>query len=357
MKADLSSIICGHGKEYLEKSNNRILPSHKKALYDLAYCRTDAFGGEVYFCKSCNKKHYSFHSCGNRHCPKCQNYSADEWIEKQTERLLPVNYFLVTFTLPFELRSFAYNNQKLVYSLLMKTAFKSLQDTLKKPKYLGAQIGALGVLHTCTRDLRYHPHVHFLIPGGGLSFNNNKWVKLPNSSFLFNEKALGKVFKAKFQHEIEKKDLKKFTSVAAAWCKPWIVNCKSAGRGETVLKYLAQYIYRIAISNNRIISLKDGMVTFKYKENESKQFKFKTISAVDFLSLFMKHILPKNFQKVRSYGFLAGASKEKFKKIKILLKVIKKDKKKIKEKKELLCPNCQNKLFFTGEVLRKRRPP
>jgi len=303
---EIADIFRLHGPAYRAKFQDRMPPSHLRAMEDIERCRTEALGGQLYFCDQCQEQHYSYHSCKNRHCPKCQNDQANEWLDHQKNLLLPVTHFMVTFTLPEELRSVARANQKIVYNILFRASSEAMQQLALDPRFIGGRIGMVGVLHTWTRDLMYHPHVHYIVTGGGLT-EDGKW----NSSrpdFLVPVKALSPIFRAKFRDQLKKTEL--FNQVdEQVWNKAWVVHSEPVGSGQAAFKYLAPYVFRVAISNNRILELEDGQVTFKYKESATDQIKFRTVSAEEFIRRFLQHILPKGFVKVRYYGLLAASNR------------------------------------------------
>ena len=316
---EIAGIFKKHGSSYLSKYSAGMPPSHIKAFDDILKCRTHVMGGKVYYCPECKKYEYSYHSCGNRNCPKCQNDKADQWLEKNKNLLLPVNHFMITFTLPDELRSLTRGNQKLFYKLLFKCSSKSIEKLSSDSKYIGGKPGMIGILHTWSRTLLYHPHIHYIITGGGLSEKNKKWNK-SRSDFLLPVKALSIIFRACFRDELKKENLALFNHIPSnLWRKDWVVNSIPVGRGENALKYLAQYVFRIAISNSRIISLKNGAVTFKYKESLTNQWKIMRLEVEEFIRRFLQHVLPSGFVKVRYYGLFASANRDKLSTVRILL--------------------------------------
>src|SRR2546425_4060338 len=299
---EVADIFRLHGPEYRQKFRARMLPSHLRAMQDIEQCRTAALGGQVYFCHQCQTERYSYHSCKNRHCPKCQNEQANEWLAEQQSLLLPVPHFLVTFTLPDELRAIARSHQKTIYNLLFRASAQALQQLAQDPRFVGGRIGMVGVLHTWTRQLLYHPHVHYIVPGGGLS-TNGRWVS-SRAHFLVHVKPLSRIFRAKFRDELKKTAL--FAQVPArGWQQDWVVHSEPVGSGLSAFKYLAPYIFRVAISNHRLVCFKDGRVTFKYKESATDQVKSCIVTAQEFIRRFLQHVLPPRFIKVRYYGLLS----------------------------------------------------
>ncbi len=302
---ELADIFRRYGPEYIDRFGSRMLLSHHRAIYDIIACRTEQMGGHLYCCENpdCEQFVYAYHSCGNRSCPKCGQDKTQRWVEKQNKLLLPTHYFLMTFTLPCQMRPVARSNQKLVYNLLFKSSAQALQTLAKDPRFVGGDIGMMGGLHTWQRDMRYHPHVHFIVPGGGLLPDRSQWLP-SRSDFFVPVKALSPIFRAKFRDGLKKTDL--FNAVPAdVWQKDWVVHCKPVGNGASALKYLAPYIYRVAITNNRIEKLENGQVSFRIKNSDTDQWKTQTLPAFDFIHRFLQHVLPKGFVKIRYYGFMA----------------------------------------------------
>lgn len=284
-----------------------MLPSHRRAMRDIESCRTEALGGQVYVCGECREVRYSYHSCKNRHCPKCQNQQASDWLERQKDSLLPVHHFMVTFTLPAELRGLTRSHQKTLYNILFRASSSALLQLAGDPRFVGGRIGMVGVLHTWTRDLQYHPHVHYIATGGGLA-EDGKW-RGARRNFLVHVKPLGIIFRARFRDELKKAGL--FDRVdRRVWKKDWVVHSEPVGRGLSAFKYLAPYIFRVAISNNRILSLKQGRVTFQYKESATDRVRTVQIPAEEFIRRFLCHVLPKRFAKVRYYGLLSPSNRK-----------------------------------------------
>lgn len=292
-----------------ERALWRLSSSQKRALKAIEQCRTAALGGQLYRCDHCAKEHYSYHSCGNRHCPKCHGQQTAQWLEQQQARLLPCAYYLVTFTLPAELRHAALHHQKVVYGLLLECAAASLQKLLADPKWLGGQASLLGVLHTWTRAMLYHPHAHFLVSAGGLSPDGQQWLEPKNPKFLVPVHALSQIFRAKMRDGFRRSGLAA-PIAPQVWTqhKKWVVHAQHAGRGEKVLEYLGRYVFRIAIVNSRLERFENGQVTFRYRQNRTQQLQRVTLPQAQFLARFLQHVLPKGFAKVRHYGLAASAS-------------------------------------------------
>ena len=358
---DLAEIFRENVSSYLQQFGHKIPFQHLKAINAIINCRTSELGGEVYYCQECKTYHYSYHSCQNRHCPKCQSSHSSEWLLKQLKKLLPVKYFLVTFTLPQELHSAFRSNQKLCYSLLFKSAAEALQTLLADPKYAGGIGGLTGILHTWTRQLMYHPHLHFIVPGGAFDVFRNEW-RTCHHAFLIPVKALSKIYRAKLRDHLKSSDLKLFNSIPkSVWRKSVITHSKLVGKGESALKYLSNYVYRIAISNNRIVKYENGMVTFRYKYSETGEIKYQTVSAIEFMRRFLQHVLPAGFQKVRYYGFMSSAAKTIFEKVKLALKTTTQTVKTVVFKRlqraANVCPNCSKIMKKVGICHRQKRAP
>ncbi len=361
----LSDIFRSYGQSYLTKYSASILPSHKKAIRDISLCRTPAMGGSIYICKTCNEYHYNYHSCGNRNCNTCQNDKAEEWLEKNINLLLPVSYFMVTFTLPEDLRLQARRNQKLFYNLLFKCSAQCIAEFASNPKHIGAIPGYLGILHTWSRTLAYHPHIHYIVTGGGLARGKVLWCNSKHK-FLFPVKAVSAVFKSKFRDGLKKLNPQIYSQIPPdTWTRKWVVNCIHVGSGLSAMKYLAQYVFRVAISNSRIIKLEDGFVTFKYQVSKTKQWKVIRLITEEFMRRFLQHVLPRSFVKVRYYGLFATTNRILLKSAKELFgctMIKKKTKKSIKTKSKIIyCPKCgtQMKMVFAVPrgLLFNKAPP
>ena len=281
-------------------------------------CRTEAMGGHVYDCDELRRGAYSYHSCKNRHCPQCQNEAGQTWLARQQAMSLPVPGFMVTFTLPEGLRGLARREQRRVYNLLFRASAAALQALARDPRFVGGQIGFMGVLQTWTRALLYHPHVHYLVPGGGLSVDGQTWLpahkEVPGAC-----QTLVAVVSGQIPGRVEK-SLNLLSQVPArVWQQEWVVHCEAVGNGEAALKYLAPYVFRVAISNNRILKLENGQVTFRYRESKTRHWKTCTLPAEEFIRRFLQHVLPKGFQKVRYYGFFAPSQRHRLAQVQGLL--------------------------------------
>jgi Putative transposase/Transposase zinc-binding domain len=358
VRVEIADIFRIHGPDYREKYGERMLPSHLKAREDIERCRTAALGGQLYSCEHCGESHYSYHSCKTRHCPKCQNDQAEAWLENQKRLLLPVTHFMVTFTLPAELRALTRSHQKTLYNILFRASAKALQELATDPRFIGGRIGMVGVLHTWTRDLRYHPHVHYIVPGGGLSAEAT-WLP-SRQEFLVHVKPLSVLFRAKVRAHLQETDLFPLVN-EQVWNKDWVVHCEPVGCGEAAFRYLAPYLFRVALSNNRILGLAEGKVTVQYKESATAQIEFSTVSAEELIRRFLQHVLPDRFVKVRYYGVLSPGHRHLLNRARQLLgasALATNTTAKAREGKVALggprCPKCGSVLILL-EILRPQR--
>jgi len=298
------------------------------------------------YCPDCNHAEWRPLSCGHRSCPKCQNHEVSQWIDRQQAKLLPVQYFLATFTLPYQLRSLAWHYQKTVFSIFFLCVSSTLKDFGLNPKNLGAEIGMTMVLHTNNRRLDFHPHIHVVVPGGGVDKRRRQWKK-KKGEYLFNHESMAKVFRARFLAALNEAGL----SIPKRVPKEWVVDCAHVGKGITALKYLSRYLYRGVISEKNIISNQNGQVTFKYIVSKTGNTLYRTLKGDDFLHLIMQHVLPKGFRRVRDYGFLHSNAKKLLSLVQLILYVVIQG---IKQRPRPVfkCPCCKSPMV----ILRFRRP-
>ena len=351
MALELADIFRQYGPAYRQKYANRLLPSHRQAMRAIEQCRTPALGGQAYSCPQCHQTQYSYHSCRNRHCPKCQNDKAQEWLQKQQNFLLPVPYFMLTFTIPAALRPLARSHQTLVYDLLFQASAAATQQLAQDPRFFGGQLGLIGILHTWGRNLSYHPHIHYLVPAGGLSTDHRTWLPA-HHHFLLPVKALSRIFRAKFLHALQRSSLANDIP-ASVWKQDWVVHCKPVCNGRTALQYLAPYVFRVAISNRRLVKLENNQVTFRYRSSDTGKNTYCTLSAEEFIHRFLQHVLPRGFVKVRYFGFFGSSQRLYLSALRLLLESENHfhppDKLPLPSptlsKQTLLCPNCGKALL------------
>jgi len=298
----LTEIFRTFGPEYLDKYPH--MPGqHRKVVAAIINCRSGQYGAVFYRCEKCGQRHQVDRSCGNRHCPQCQYHKTRQWLATQLGKKLPVKHSMLTFTVPALIRPFCRANQQAAYGAMFKASSESIKALAKDPRFVGTDLpGFTGVLHTWGRLLPYHPHIHYIVPAGGLSSDRKKWIPARNSFYL-PVRALSKIYRAKFKSEMQR--LRLIDQIdPGVWATDWIVNCQAVGTPEASLKYLAPYVFRVAISDNRILAVKDRKVTFCYRKTGSRRLRKTTLDVMGFISRFLQHVLPVGFMKVRHYGFM-----------------------------------------------------
>jgi hypothetical protein len=331
---EVADIFRQYGDDY--RVRHKLSLSMIRAMHAIQYCRTSLMGGHVDECDDCGYKKISYNSCRNRHCPKCQNLPKEKWLEERKKDLLPVPYYHIVFTLPAELRALALRNKKVVYTMLFKASSETLIELSEDPKYLGAKIGFISLLHTWGQNLMDHPHVHCIVTGGGLQ--NDLWKGAKNSFFI-PVRVMSRLFRGKFlfylKQAYEQGKLKyegqiqslqgerEFQqSLDQLYTKEWIVYCKPPFQSpEHVLNYLGRYTHKVAISNHRILQMDAGKVTFTWRDySDGNRKKIMTLNAIEFIRRFLLHILPHRFVKIRHYGILSNRNREtKLKQAKTIL--------------------------------------
>jgi hypothetical protein len=306
--------------DYLRRFGAAMPGRHKQVLRKILACRTPALGGELFACPGCAHFHYRYHSCNDRHCPLCGQTDADQWLEQQRSRLLlPTTYFLVTFTVPEALRRLIRAHLRATLKLFFATSAQALQDLAANPKHLGAHLGMLAVLHTWSRTLIFHPHIHYLVPAGGLSLDQRQW-RAARHKFLLPVKALGAHIRTLFKEQLQKKHPELYAQVPAqVWQRHWNVDCRPAGSGENALRYLARYVFKTATGNRTVSLQPDGKVRWPYRDNRTGQNKFIPLAPLDWMSRFLQHILPRHFARVRTFGWLHPAAKVRANRVRALL--------------------------------------
>jgi len=301
---ELAGIVRSAGPAYVEAHAGQLLPSHRRALNDIARCRTPALGGSLYRCDDCGTLDYRYHSCRNRHCPKCQEDRAQAWLGRVRKRMLPCDHYLLTFTLPHQLRAVARSHQTTVYAALLREAAASVQMLASDRTWVGATPGILAVLHTWSRTLEYHPHAHLLVTAGGLSSDGTAWVKPAHARFLLPGYMLSRIFRAKLRAALDRAGLDPEVD-PTVWKQRWTVHVQQIGTGEHALLYLSRYVYRVALTNHRIERFEQDRVTFRYTHARTAETRHVTVPVDTFLARFLQHVLPRGFAKIRSYGLLS----------------------------------------------------
>jgi len=348
----LVEVLTRHWPAYRQRHGEKILPSHRAAVAAILKCHTPAQGGGLYHCSRCAQHHFTWHSCGNRACPQCGHHRASRWIENQSARLLPVAYFMVTFTVPQALRNLIRREQKFFYQLLFEQSAATLQDVAANPKHLDARLGMLGLLHTWSRQLVFHPHIHYLVAAGGVTADG-AWRPTFYPDFLLPVRVLSVRFRSRIRAALQQQRAQLHDSIdPKIWTTPWVVHSQCAGNGQGVVRYLSTYIYKTAITSTRIIKDQDGCITFSYRDSNSGQWRQQTLGAMEFIRRFLQHILPKGFRRVRTFGWLAPAAKRTYSRICALLdwkpaSIVKKEAPLV-----VLCPNCNLPMSFIAHRAR-----
>lgn len=383
---EVADIVRAHGSDFL--AHHRTSPAQRRVLKDLACCRTATLGGHVERCDSCSHERIAYNSCRNRHCPKCQGSVAAQWMQDRAQELLNVPYFHVVFTLPDCIAALALQNPRIIYDILFRAASQTLLEVAANPKHLGAKIGFLAVLHTWGQNLHFHPHLHCVVPAGGLSFCGKKWINAKKDFFL-PVRILSRVFQGKFIAQLkqayQRGDLQLSGSLArlvhgGAWQhwlnvavrSQWVVYAKPPfGGPQVVLKYLARYTHRVAISNRRLIQLQDGHVTFSIKNYAKGGARgILTLTAEEFLRRLLMHVLPKGFMRIRHFGFLSNRfRRQMLKRCRDLLQIVPETSKRDEERSckpqhttcspepaLQRCPACQQGRLSVTVLLRSDPP-
>ncbi len=321
---EMADVIRSAGQPFIERSHSWITWHHRKVLQAIERCRTAALGGHRDQCSRCGHSAISYNSCRNRHCPKCQGNARHRWLEARRQELLPTPYVHVVFTLPRELAPLALQNKKVIYDLLFRTSAETLLEVARDPRHLGAEVGFFSVLHTWNQKLQHHPHVHCVLPAGGLSADHSRWIPSRRSFFL-PVKVLSRVFRGKFVEALQRAfregkvgfygtlKLLAQPKTFSAWLRQlfrydWVVYAKRPfGGPEHVLLYLGAYTHRVAISNHRLVVLAESKITFRWRDSAHKNKKrLITMPVEEFLRRFLLHVLPRGFVRIRNFGFLAN---------------------------------------------------
>jgi hypothetical protein len=372
---EIAQIIRDYGEDFIQK--NVVLKQHQRVLRTLSICRTAELGGHIDRCDSCQHERISYNSCRNRHCPKCQNTNRERWILARKEDLLDCSYFHVVFTIPQELNTFCLKHPKDLYNILFQASKETLFAFGNDKKHLGAQMGAISVLHTWGQNLSLHPHVHMIVPGGGFD-KENQWKNCKSEGdFLFPIRALAQVYRAKFMEKLLHFLKENNTPIELSLRRKlydinWVIYAKQPFKGlEEVVEYLGRYSHKIAISNHRILTVTNGYIMFKYKDyKHGSVIKSMVLNVNEFLRRFCMHILPLKFVKMRHYGFLSSRGKQKLKIEQMKTGISSAFESKNKEKlnfKEITktqlgfdvdaCPCCKNGRMITIHQFQANAPP
>jgi hypothetical protein len=318
----LATLIDTFEADFLAHYRGRLSSEHYRVLAAMKQCRTQASPMMLVKCSGCEQQKLVPHSCGHRHCPHCQHHEGQQWLERQMKKQVPAEYFLLTFTLPAQFRALSWAHQGVIYELLMRGAWETVRTFSQNDQQLHGMPGAIAVLHTNTRQLEYHPHVHLVMPAAAIDAKQRQWrTKRPGKTkagYLFNHKALAKVFRAKMLGGIEAAGL----TLPQSYPKKWVVDCKSVGNGEKALLYLGRYLYRGVIAERDIVACDNGQVSFRYRNAKTGKLEQRSVPGPHFLWLVLQHALPKGFRRARNYGFLHSNCKRVIALLQVLLKFV-----------------------------------
>ena len=345
----LSTLVATFAPELRQQRGEPLLPGHERALNAMAACRTAASPVMLAQCQDCNARERIPHSCGHRLCSHCQHHEGQQWLERQRSKLLPVEYYLVTFTLPRQLRRLVWHHQRIGYDLLIKLGWQTLLSFGLNDDKLKGKMGAHAVLHTHSRRLDYHPHVHFIVPAGALDPKHRLWRK-KQGKYLFNQDNLAKVFRAKWFAAMKDEGL----TVSETIPGEWVVDCKHVGGGDSALTYLGKYLYRGVLQEKDILRCEHGQVTFRYTENTGT-VKTRTLPGAQFLRLLLRHVLPKGFRRTRDFGFLHSNCKAMIRLLQYLFRFSPRVPKEAPKRPAITCKCCGGIMEIIATRLRPRR--
>jgi hypothetical protein len=314
----LATVIDTFETDFLAQYRHRLTSDHYRALAAMKQCRTQASPMMLVKCTGCAQQKLVPHSCGHRHCPHCQHHESQQWLERQLKKQVPAEYFLLTFTLPAEFRALIFAHQSVAYDLLMHCTWETVRTFSQNDKQLQGTPGAIAVLHTNTRRLDFHPHVHLVMPAAAVDGPRRLWrtKRRGKGGYLFNHKALAKVFRARMLAGIEAAGL----TLPCSHPEKWVVDCKYVGSGESALIYLGRYLYRGVIAEKDIVACANGQVSFRYRNAKTRRMEQRTVSGAQFLWLVLQHVLPKGFRRARNFGFLHPNCKRLIALLQVLLK-------------------------------------
>ena len=357
----LASVIDTFGTDFLTQYRGSLTADHLRALAAIKRCRTQASVQMQVQCSGCSHHARIPHSCGHRHCPHCQHHESQQWLERQIQKQVPAEYFLLTFTLPAELRRMAGAHPATVYDLLLRCSWETVRTFSQNDKQLQGAPGAIAVLHTNTRQLEFHPHVHLVMPAAAVDAKNKRWRTKGGMNrhkvkggYLFNHKALAKVFRAKLLAGITAAGL----VLPERYPTDWVVDCKSVGTGAAALIYLGRYLYRGVIREKDIVACAQGQVTFRYRDAKTGKMMRRTLPGAQFLWLVLQHVLPKGFRRARNFGFLHPNCKRLIALVQVLLKVVlPATASRIKARASIVCPCCGAVMVIVRTRIRQPNLP
>ncbi len=345
----LANVFENHGAKTLETFGEILRPECFTAMRRIQECRTAASGELHYSCPACGAERQVYQSCGHRSCPRCQNHLTTEWLEKQKAKLLPVKYFMVTFTIPAELHVIAMRHGRQFYDMMFKASAEAMKQLAANKKHLGGEIGFTGVFHSNSRRLNYHPHIHYIVPSGAICENGRVW-KEKKGKYLMPAKVLSLLFRGKLIALMKEKEMEIPVDL---YKKDWVIDVKNTGTGQPGLEYLSRYLYRGVISEKRILKDENGEVTFRYTDSGSKKEETRTLSGETFLYLVLKHVLPKGFRRCRDYGFLHGNSKKKLNLLQLMLNVVITGSEEKVKRPTCKCKSCKKEMVLKAIIPRE----
>lgn len=360
MKGDIQRIFQEYGDDYIDQNRGSLTEQHLKVIRCIRNCRTPAAGYIQFDCPDCRSRHYMERSCGNRMCPSCQSGKTDEWLDRRLREQLPTHYFLITFTVPEELKAFFMYKPAESYGALFDAASGALRKLAADPKFLGVDLpGFFGVLHTWGRTLNYHPHIHFIVPGGGIDKDKGLW-RSSNENFYAPGQALAKVCRGIFRELMEKGGWLPCID-PSVWNRNWVADCQAVGNNpEGAIKYLAPYVFKTAITDSRIVAVGNGCVTFSYRKSGSVRLRKMTIDVNEFIRRYLMHVLPEGFMRVRHYGFMGSGCSVSHQDLVALVRIAQAlDVPPVfytpQPKRIFACPECGQRLVATRILDRQRQ--
>lgn len=350
----LATVIDTFEAEFLAAYGQRMHAGQRQALTAMKRCRTQSARKMQIQCDGCAHQALVPHSCGHRLCPHCQHHESEQWLERQLARQVPANYFLLTFTLPAELRPLCWSHQRLVYDLLLRASWDTVRTFSENDKQLRGMPGAIAVLHTNTRRLDYHPHVHLVMPAAAVDAGTRQWRTRQGrkAGYLFSHKALAKVFRAKVLAGLAASGL----APPGGYPRQWVVDCKAVGSGAKALVYLGRYLYRGVIREKDIVACDEGWVTFRFQNAKTGKPELRTVPGAQFLWLILQHTLPKGLRRARNFGFLHANCKRLIALLHVLLKYLPPQRAPMRQRPQFKCPCCGNPMRVMTTRLRARMP-
>ena len=360
MKRAIQRIFEQYGDEFIEANREQLTKRHLKAIRHIRACGTPEAGWIAFECEDCAEPHRIERSCGDRMCPSCQTAKTGEWLDKRLAEQLPTHYFLITFTVPKQLHPLFMHKAKEGFSALFAAASEAIKALASNPRFVGVDLpGFMGLLHTWGRTLNYHPHIHFVVPGGGIDKEKGVW-RCAREDFFAPGQALAKTFKGLFHDQLEKAGLDSCVD-PSVWPRKWVVDCEAVGQNrEGVLKYLAPYVFKTAITDSRIVSVANRSVTFTYAKSGSRRQRRMTLDAHEFIRRYLTHMLPAGFMRIRHYGFMGSGCGIAHEELVALVRLahafeVEPIKHVPAETKPMLCPECGGRLVAVGILDSKER--